>query len=344
MTRLGIGAAAIGRIPMRMISFVVLLLTLAPLHVLAQFSGGVQGSVADASGAAEPKATVTLVDTEKNVSRTATTDASGFYRFVSLPPSHYKVAVTLPGFAPAAVEFVLQTAENRDVPLRLKVASASTTVTVTSQAPLLDTSDSRYAMTLNSDELEALPNRALSPLAAIDLAPGVNGSAGAPDNFEQENYLSFGANGRGENGNLAVLDGMSVNSDIRGGVINTTPNLDAIQEVAVQTDTYAVDYGTASSIEVTMTTKSGSSEYHGSGSMYYQYEKLNARGFYGPPIRSRYPRITPATCRSPWVGRSFPTSNSSSSFHMNHIGISLRMPAAIPGSRPRMRLWPQLPA
>jgi hypothetical protein len=283
MTRLSIGAAAAGRIPMRIIGFGALLLTLAPLHLLAQFSGGVQGSVTDGSGAAEPKTTVTLVDTEKSVSRTTTADASGFYRFVSLPPSHYKVSVTLPGFAPAAVEFVLQTEENRDVPLHLSVASTSTTVTVTSQASLLDTSDSRYAMTLNSEELEALPNGALSPLAALDLAPGVTGTAGAPDNFGQENYLSFGANGRGENGNVAVLDGMSVNSDIRGGVINTTPNLDAVQEVAVQTNTYAVDYGTASSIEVMMTTKSGTNQYHGSGSLLYQYQKLNARGYYGPP-------------------------------------------------------------
>jgi hypothetical protein len=282
MTRLSSRATARG-IPNRTIRLVIFLLALGSMNAFAQFSSGVQGSVIDASGAAVPKVTVTLVDTEKNVSHTTIADASGFYRFVSLPPSHYRVSTTVPGFAPVSVEFILQTEENRDVPLRLKVAHVSTNVTVTSEAPLLDTSDSRYAMTLNSDELEALPNGALSPLAALDLAPGVNGSAGAPDNFEQENYLSFGANGRGENGNVVVLDGMSVNSDIRGGVINTTPNLDAIQEVAVQTNTYAVDYGTASSIEVTMATKSGSSEYHGSGSLYYQYEKLNARGYYGPP-------------------------------------------------------------
>jgi len=267
----------------------IFLLALGTATAFAQFASGVQGSVTDASGAAEPKAIITLVDVEKNVSRTTISDASGFYRFVSLPPSHYKVSTTVPGFATAAVEFVLQTAENRDIPLRLKVASTSTTVTVTSQAPLLDTSDSRYAMTLNSDELEALPNGALSPLATLDLAPGVNGSAGAPNNFYQENYLGFGANGRGENGNLVVLDGMSVNSDIRSGVINTTPNLDAVQEVAVQTNTYAVDYGTASSIEITMTTKSGTSQYHGSGSIYYQYEKLNARGYYGPPHPQQIP-------------------------------------------------------
>ena len=259
------------------------LLALGTTAAFAQFSSGVQGNITDSTGAAQASATVTLVDTDKNVSRTVVSDSAGFYRFISLPPSHYRVSTTVPGFAPTQVEFVLQTGENRDVPLRLSVASTSTTVTVTSQAPLLDTSDSRDVMTLNSQELESLPNGSLSPLAALDLAPGVNGTAGAPDNFEQENYLSFGAHGRGENGNMAILDGMSVNTDIRGGVISTTPNLDSVQEVAVQPDTYAVDYGAASSIQVTMTTKSGTNQYHGSGSLFYQYEKLNARGYYGPP-------------------------------------------------------------
>jgi hypothetical protein len=266
--------------------FAALLMTLFVLSsasCIAQFSAGVQGIVQDSTGAVISNATLMLVNTATQVAQMAASDSKGIYRFVSLPPGDYTVKAIKEGFEPREVPFNLGTGETRDVRIALKVGSATATVEVSAEAPLMDTSDSRFAMTLNSEQLESLPNGALSPLAALDLAPGVNGSAGAPDNFEQENYLSFGANGRGENGNLAVLDGMSVNSDIRAGVINTTPSLDAIQEVAVQTNTYSVDYGSASSIEITMTTKSGSSQYHGSGSEYYQYEKLNARGYYGPP-------------------------------------------------------------
>ncbi|MGA8111653.1 MAG: TonB-dependent receptor, partial [Acidobacteriaceae bacterium] len=249
----------------------------------AQFSAGLQGSVQDSTGAAVPQATITLVNTATRVTHTTTTDNAGVYRFVSLPPGNYTARAEKAGFGPAEVPFDLSTGQLRDVPIVLQVGSVSATVKVSAAAPLLDTSDSRFAMTLDSKQLEALPNSALSPLASLDLAPGVNGTAGAPDNFEQTNYLTLGANGRGENGNMAVLDGMSVNTDIRGGTISTTPNLDAVQEVAVQTNTYSVDYGAASSIQIAMTTKSGTNQYHGSGSDYYQYEKLNARGYYGPP-------------------------------------------------------------
>jgi len=265
------------------LAMVVVLLVLTTGKCFGQFSAGLQGTVLDSSGAAVPNATVTLVNTATLVTQATNSDANGVYRFVSLAPGHYTVKAVREGFGASEVPFDLTTGQLRDVRIVLQVGSVSTTVKVSAEAPLLDTSDSRFAMTLDSEELESLPNAALSPLAALDLAPGVNGSAGAPDNFEQENYLSFGAHGRGENGNMVVLDGMSVNSDIRGGVINNTPNLDSIQEIAVQTDTYSVDYGSASSIEIAMTTKSGTSQYHGSGSEYYQYEKLNARGYYGPP-------------------------------------------------------------
>jgi len=271
-------------------AMVFALLVLTAGRCYAQFSAGLQGAVQDSSGAVVPDATITLVNMATQVTQATTTDASGLYRFVSLPPGHYTVKATKPGFGPAEVPFDLTTGELRDVAIVLRVGSISSTVSVSAEAPLLDTSDSRFAMTLDSEQLESLPNSALSPLAALDLAPGVSGTAGAPDNFEQENYLSFGAHGRGENGDLAVLDGMSLNSNIRGGVVNVTPNLDSLEEVAVQTDTYSVDYGSASSIQITMTTKSGTSEYHGSGSEYYQYEKLNARGYYGPP----HPEAIPA--------------------------------------------------
>ena len=80
------------------------------------------------------------------------------------------------------------------------------------------------------------------------------------------------------NGNQYVVDGMDVTSSIRPGVINLTPNADTVQEVSVQTNTYTVDYGRASSIQTVMTTKSGANQFHGLTSDYYTYQGLTARG------------------------------------------------------------------
>jgi Carboxypeptidase regulatory-like domain len=264
--------------------FVIVFLIIATASCYAQFSASVQGTVQDSSGAAIPQAVVTLVNIDTKVTQKATSTVEGIYRFVSLPPGNYTVEGAKGGFEPKLVPFNVGTGELRNVPIILKIGSAATSVEVTTRAPLLDTSDSRNQMTLNYEELHALPNENLSPLSALDLTPGVTGQAGGQLNANSINYITISANGRGENGNSVILDGISVDDSTRYGVIDLTPNVDALQEIAVQPNTYSVQYGTASSIQIVMTTKSGTGKYHGSASEYYQYEGLNARGEYGPPL------------------------------------------------------------
>jgi Carboxypeptidase regulatory-like domain/TonB-dependent Receptor Plug Domain len=250
----------------------------------AQFSGSIQGTIQDPTGAAIPKVTVTLTNTDTKVSQNAISDAEGNYRFVSLAPGPYLLTVDSTGFASAKTEVTLTTAETRSVPIQLAVAGGSTNVTVTAQAPLIDTSDSRLEQTLNNQALQTLPLAARNPTALLGLTPGVTGKGtGNSYNFNPENYIDVSANGRGQNGNQYVVDGLDVTSSIRPGVLNLTPNVDAVAEVSIQTNTYTVDYGRASSIQTMMTTKSGTDQYHGFASEYYNYQGLNARGEFGVP-------------------------------------------------------------
>ncbi len=260
----------------------------------AQFTGSVQGTVVDATGAAIPKANVKLLNLNTQVSQAITTDSTGGYSFVSLAPGPYSVTASASGFESATTNFTLTTNENQNVPLTLRVGNVSTQVTVTTQAPLLDTSDSRLEQTLNTTALTNLPLPGRNPTNVITLAPGVTGLGGQASpgtanstNFAPENWVSASANGRGANGNQYIVDGMDVTSSIRPGVINLTPNADTVQEVSVQTDTYSVDYGRASSIQTVMTTKSGTNEFHGIASEYYTYQGLTARGEFGVPQPTR---------------------------------------------------------
>lgn len=250
----------------------------------AQFSGSVQGTVQDTSNAVIASAAVSLTNSDTQVVREATTDGSGVYRFVSLAPGPYVLSASAPGFSPAKVSFVLTAAETRNVPIQLAVGQTSTEVSVSSQAPLLDTSDSRNEQTLDTQALQTLPLVARNPTALLGLTPGVTGrGTGGSTNFNPENYIDASANGRGQNGNQYIVDGLDVTSSIRPGVLNLTPNVDAVSEVSVQTNTYTVDYGRASSIQTVMTTKSGTDQYHGFASEYYNYQNLNARGEFGVP-------------------------------------------------------------
>src|SRR6202522_1390813 len=274
----------------RSIQALTLFLLLATANCYAQFTGGLQGTVQDQKGAIVPQAKVALTNVDTGVTQMAVSNATGVYRFVSLAPGNYTVSSSVQGFAPASVSFNLATDEERDVPLTLSIEKAASTVTVTTAAPLIDTSDSRFEQTLDTEALTDLPLPGRNATNVITIAPGVTGTGGqnspgssTSTNFAPENWVNASASGQGATGNQYIVDGMDVTSTIRPGVLNLTPNSDVLQEVSVQINTYSVDYGRAAAIQTAMTTKSGTNQFHGLASEYYQYQNLAARGEFGVP-------------------------------------------------------------
>src|SRR6266567_9631011 len=145
--------AAMTQVARQAIRVLPLLMFMTTAVCFGQFSGSVQGTLQDATGLAITNATVTLTNTDTTVSRQATSDSSGIYRFVSLAPGPYEVSATASGFGPVKVSFTLTSNETRDVRVVLAVTKESTTIEVTSQAPLLDTADSRNEQTLETQAL-----------------------------------------------------------------------------------------------------------------------------------------------------------------------------------------------
>jgi hypothetical protein len=235
----------------------------------AQFTGSISGTIQDPAGAAIPGATVTLINVGTGAGKTGTSDAQGFYQFVSLAPGNYAVKTSAKGFADSQQSFTLETNQALNLPVKLTVGSSSETVQVTTQAPLLDTSDTRLQETLSTQTLSSLPLAGRNMISLVTLAPGVTGlgvtSNGSPgsgrDNYSTETQVDASANGQGAVGNMYVVDGLDVTSSIRAGVLNMTPNPDSVQETSIQSNTYNVDYGRASSIQMLMTTKSGTNQY-----------------------------------------------------------------------------------
>ena len=248
----------------------------------AQFSGSIQGTVQDPSGAGVAKAQVHLLNVNTQVRSEATSGNAGDFSFVSLAPGAYRIAVEAPGFTRTAVEINLQTDQNLNVPVTLQVGVVSNSVEVSVAAPILNTAESRNQLTLATQELSNLPLAGRNMLNLITLAPGVTGlgtagaagNGSATDNYSPETHVTVSANGRSANGNLYVVDGLDVTSDVRPGVLNLVPNPDSIQETSIQTNTYTVEYGRASSIQVMMTTKSGTNAFHGNVSDYFTTQQL----------------------------------------------------------------------
>jgi hypothetical protein len=250
----------------------------------AQFGASVQGTVQDSASALIPGAKINLVNKATGVSQATASNANGEFRINSVGAGNFDISATASGFSTTTVSFILQTNEQRNIPLILAVGTVATNVAVTTEAPLLDTSDSRTYQTFNEVALTELPIAARNPESVVTLTPGVVGKGtNSATSFNVENYNDASANGRGANGNQYILDGLDATSNARAGVLNMTPNVDALSEVTVQVNRYDVDFARTSSIQTVMTTRSGSKQFHGFASVYYTWEDLYAKPEFSHP-------------------------------------------------------------
>jgi hypothetical protein len=264
------------------VSRFVLFLLFASLSCWAQFSGSIQGLVQDPASALVPNAKVQLKNTATGVVASTTSDSAGVFQFVSLAPGAYQITVEASGFSSEVVSFSLATGQNLNLPVAMKVASSTQSVEVTGEAPVLNTAESRNQMTLPTAALTNLPLAGRNMISLVTMAPGVVGlgtvTGGSPgsgvDNFSTETQVDASANGAGSVGNMYMVDGLDVTSAIRPGVLNLTPNPDSVQEVSIQSNTFSVEYGRASSTQMSMTTKSGTNGLHGSASDYFTSQQL----------------------------------------------------------------------
>lgn len=266
-------------------------LLVASLPLYAQYSSNVQGVVVDPSGAAVNGATVTLRNVETNVTAVAKSTDSGNYRFSSLPPGNYVVDAAAEGFRKSESVFTLNTSETKGVNLALRLASTAENVTVEVTPPAVDTDDSRLQATLGSDTVRDLPeaNRNLWDILAV--APGVVGNGtraigespgGFADNFGTQTP-QISANGRSYTGNLVMVDGMNVTSPVQNGNIILAPIPDAVQEATLQTNSWDGEDNLGSSILIQVTTKSGTNQFHGTGSLFFTNQDFQATPeFTGP--------------------------------------------------------------
>jgi Carboxypeptidase regulatory-like domain len=248
---------------------VLALFCLLSLPVHAQFSAAVQGSVLDPSQAAVPDAKVTLTNASTGITVETQTSSAGFYRFSSLAPGNYEVKAISAGFRAATISVVLSTGQTRDLNINLEVQSAGETVSVTAEATALDTAESRQQVTMEQKVLRDIPLLNNSIFGILSLAPGVTGLNGASDDFNPEYFANISANGASPRGNTYNVDGLSVTSNITNGTANLGVNPEAVAELTIETNTFKAEQGMGSSVVVSMTTKSGTNQFHGAGNYWF---------------------------------------------------------------------------
>jgi hypothetical protein len=256
-----------------------LLLFVSALSAFAQFLSGVVGTVQDQSGAAIAGATVTITDTRLGISKTTTTNDSGYFRFDSIAASTYTVRVEASGFTSwDQKDLVLQPGETRTLTPALTVGAATTNVTVTAAAVSLDLVTPTTSSVVGSTTVQntPLPGQNVYGLAA--LTPGMTGSAvTSGDNYTNEYAININAAGLRQEQNGYQIDGAYTNTPSRGGGTSISPNPFIVESMDIRTNDFDAQKGRNGGATVDIFTKSGTNDFHGSIDYYFLNDSLSAR-------------------------------------------------------------------
>lgn len=234
-------------------------------------SSSLQGTVTDPSGGAIAGATVVLSNLESKTERTTATGAAGEYRLLAVPPGTYVLSVAAPGFA-SYKETGLQLLVNTPatVNVQLKIGTASESVTVTAEAPVLNQVDASIGNSFGELQVKEIPLEGRNVPDLLSLQAGVSYTGNRPDMsdhsaVENQDSRNGSVNGGRSDQNNVTLDGIDVNDQSSGYAFTSVVPItqDSVQEFRVTTSNYNADQGGGSGAEVALVTKSGSNDFHG---------------------------------------------------------------------------------
>lgn len=255
----------------------ILLVTLqfAPLLRGQTVSGSITGQVTDPSGASVPNADVKVVNTDTNVELATKTNDAGYFNVGNLNAGNYRVDIAATGFkAVSNASVIVNIGSVIRLDTKLTVGNVQEKVTVTGEAPQIQTDKVEVGGTIDTKELESLPTEGRNPTRLAAVVAGVvmdNGNEGIPGAESSANY-SFTANGEREQMNRQLLDGVDDTEGV-GGAPAIVPSTDALQEYQLVTSNYDIELGQTAGAVQLFTTKAGTNQWHGTG---HEFNRVNA--------------------------------------------------------------------
>ncbi len=258
------------------LAFALALASLA-LPALAQSAvGSIQGVARDEQQAVMPGVSMTIRNVDTNLTRSLLTDVSGRYRALNLPPGRYEVTADLTGFAKVVRSgIILLINQDAVVDFTLKTAAIAETITVTADAPLLNTTNAEVGVRFDSKRIAELPVGNSRDVFSLALqAAGVSQT-----NSGQANFASgpnFAVNGMRTRSNNFMIDGQDSNDPSVTGRQQRINNTDTVSEIRLITNQFSAEYGRAAGSVVNVVTKSGTNAFHGSGFWFLNRNDWNA--------------------------------------------------------------------
>jgi len=261
----------------RFVRLFVVVFALAGLSLAQSLAGGsIGGTVKDASGAVVPGANLVAKNLANGATYTTTSNQVGLFVFPIVPVGAYQVSATKAGFATAALKNInVSVGAQLNLPITLSVASQTQQVTVTDEAPVVETTRTQVSSTVNDRSIKQLPVNGRNFIDFVLLTPGVTRDVRTGD-------ISF-AGLRGTLNSLTV-DGADNNNTFFGQTTGRAGSgrapyqfsEDAVQEFQVASNAYSAELGRAGGAVINVVTKSGTNKFHGEAFEFYRDQSLNA--------------------------------------------------------------------
>ncbi|OFV91245.1 MAG: hypothetical protein A3H28_13410 [Acidobacteria bacterium RIFCSPLOWO2_02_FULL_61_28] len=283
-----------------------LLLVIGTVAVMAQLpTATILGVVKDGTGAVVPNASLTARNTETGQTRVTVAAADGSYRFSALPVGTYEVRVEQPGFQAAVRSgLTLTVSQEAVVHFSLEVGAIEQTVSVTAEAPLVNTTSGSLGGLVDEQRVADLPLNGRNFLSLTLLQPGVQEHT----NRAQPGALAgtwFSSNGAPLRSNFYMLDGASM-VNLYGGnsssISGTTLGVEGIREFRVATNSFSAEYGMAMGSQMLIVSKNGTNAFHGSLFEYLRNSALDARNFFDYKVPRVNERRLPAFAKNNFGG------------------------------------------
>jgi Carboxypeptidase regulatory-like domain/TonB dependent receptor len=249
------------------------------------------GTVEDTTGRIVVGASVSARNLDTNQSYAATTNSSGYYVAPNLPPGRYELIVQAAGFARSVqTAFPLTVGQTATLDVRLKVATVGETVTVTTEAPPVETSRTEISQVIDAPEIQSLPVNGRQFVDFALLTPGVaTGRTSIQSTFTEPDITRISFGGMRDLSNAVTVDGADY-IDEGTGSQRATPSQEAVSEFRVVNNSFGAEYGRALGGIVNVVTKSGTNDLHGSLYGYLGNKAANSRSLLQTPQYDQYRR------------------------------------------------------
>jgi hypothetical protein len=334
-------------------TFVSMLLAFLPGLCLAQNeSATLSGRVSDPAGAPVAGAEIVLTKVDTNIEQRTKTNDVGLYVFTSLHPGTYRVAAGFAGFKTLIKEnLVLHVQDEVAENFSLSLGSVAESVTVNADESHINTTDASVSAVVDRQFAENLPMNGRSFQTLIELTPGVVVVPSNPlDNGQ------FSINGQRTTSNYWMVDGVSANIGISGnggywgngfsgsagsfstlGGTNSLVSVDALQEFRIQTSTYAPEFGRTPGGQISIVTRSGTNQFHGTVFDYLRNDVLDTNNWFNTAVTPALPKAEER--QNDFGGTvSGPILKDRTFFFFAYEGLRLRLPttqlSTVPDSNP----------